>query len=116
MAVSHPDGCSLPCFRSLRGRGLLGLRAAGNGARDEEPYVLGTSYSGTVGPYTHGSAAWPTIRLGERMSKTAQNRKKLRKHRRNQWLRASKRDGRTKSGFMVQVFNPNTQKWQRSMV
>ena len=50
------------------------------------------------------------------MSKTAQNRKKLRKHRRNQWLRASKRDGRTKSGFMVQVFNPNPQKWQRSMV
>ncbi len=50
------------------------------------------------------------------MSKTAQNRKKLRKHRRNQWLRVAKRDNRTKTGWNVQVMNPNTNEWERDCV
>jgi hypothetical protein len=50
------------------------------------------------------------------MSKSAQNRKKLRKHRRHQWLRVTKRDNRTKNGWITQVKNPNTGEWERDCV
>lgn len=50
------------------------------------------------------------------MGKTAQNRKKLRRHRRNQWQRVTKRDNRTKTGWNVQVMNPNTNEWERDCV